>query len=216
MMSKRDVTGARAPVSVVKIRSTDRDSTKPTIGGAMVSVYKIWADDGYQELGVVDENAFSRESERSWKFQGEPAEDKFVPLEVYVRRTSLKKPDIWEVFRTFGFEKNALGILSLPLEKAGELFDIPLEKRKLTILNCTYVIDCLDLEKAKFDPATPWIIDEFAFHANRLDYSLFKIPQNTKILFAVEGLASPDDEFKPLVEKHKLTGIRFEKLWSDE
>jgi hypothetical protein len=35
-------------------------------------------------------------------------------------------------------------------------------------------------------------------------------------ILTVEGLASPDDEFKPLVEKYELKGLRFEELWSSE
>ncbi len=55
----------------------------------------------------------------------------------------------------------------------------------------------------------PDIIDKYVFHGDRLDYSLFKIPETMGgEILTVEGIASPNDEFKPLVEKHGLKGLR--------
>lgn len=182
----------------------------------MGSVYKLWAADGYQELSFVNYNDYRREEDRSWKFNGEPIGDTFVPLEMYVRQTSLKKPDIWQVLGSWAFETRAKDILITCLEKAGELFELPFENRSLTVLNCTYVIDCLDTERSEYPPDVPTMIDKFVFHADRLDYSLFKIPQNPFMWFAAEGLAARQDEFKALIEDHKLTGITFQKVWTDE
>jgi hypothetical protein len=68
-----------------------------------------------------------------------------------------------------------------------------------------------------FDPDLPFMIDKYEFHADRLDYSLFKIPQTMHgEILTVEGIGSPDEEFKPLVEKYGLKGLRFEELWSSD
>ena len=77
------------------------------------------------------------------------------------------------------------------------------------------MIDCLDKERSEQEPGVPQMIHKYAFRADRLDYSLFKIPETRHgEILTVEGFASPQDEFKPLVEKHGLKGLRFEKLWS--
>ena len=84
------------------------------------------------------------------------------------------------------------------------------------VANITYVIECLDKKNSVYDPQFPHIIDKYVFHIDRLDYSLFKIPQHPGIIFTVQGLTSADHEFKPLVEMHSLKGLHFEKVWSDE
>jgi hypothetical protein len=116
---------------------------------------------------------------------------------------------------TFVFEDQAAANVQLCLDQAGQQFKLPFEGRKLIVLNVTYVIDCLDKKKSEQEPGVPQMIHKYVFHADRLDYSLFKIPETRHgQILTVEGLASPNDEFKPLVEKYGLKGLRFEKLWS--
>lgn len=183
----------------------------------MPKVYKIWADSDCQSAESVDSEQYLREcGVGSWKFDGTPIGDTWQPLEFYIRRPTLKKPDIWQVGRTLAFEPHAAKILSTCLEKAGELFKLPFHGRELTVVNITYVIECLDLTRSEYDQDLPHIIDKYVFYEDRLDYPLFKIPQNTAMTFTVEGLASPDDEFKPLIEKHNLKGLRFDEVWSSE
>ena len=143
-----------------------------------------------------------------------PVEGKWEKLEVYVRQPTLKKPDIWQLANTLALEDKAAAKVQLCLDQAGQQFQLPFAGRKLIVLNVTYVIDCLNKKKSEYDPDLPHMIDKYVFHADRLDYSLFKIPQTQHgEILTVEGLASPDDEFKPLVEQHGLKGLRFEELW---
>ena len=181
----------------------------------MPTVYRVCPADGYQDLQSVDSEAYLAAREKSWKFDGYPVGDSWEPLEFYVRRPTLKKPDIWGVADTLAFEKNAVAVLQLCLDQAGEQLRLPFQKRNLIVLNVTYVIDALDKKRSVYPPDMPDMIRKYVFHADRLDYSLFKIPETREIL-TVEGLASPDDEFKPLVEKHGLKGLRFDELWSGE
>jgi len=181
----------------------------------MATVYKIWADDDYQALDSVNYEAYSAARKKTWKFDGYPIDGKFEKVEMYVRQPTLKKPDIWELANTLAFEDGAAAKVQLCLDQAGQQFKLAFAGRKLVVLNVTYVIDCLDKMLSVYDPDLPHMIDKYVFHEDRLDYSLFKIPETQHAaILTVEGLASPDDEFKPLVEKHGLKGLRFEELWS--
>ena len=188
----------------------------------MPTVYKLWGDGDCQALNTVNFEDYNRESSskktgiQTWSFDGTRVRKAWKPLEVYVREPRLIKPEIWPLVNTFALERDAAVILQLPLDQSCEQLVLPFEGRKLIVMNVTYVLECLDTKKSVFDPDLPHDIDEFVFHADRLDYSLFKIPQNSYMTFTVEGLASPDDEFKPLVEKHGLKGVRFQKVWSWE
>jgi hypothetical protein len=51
------------------------------------------------------------------------------------------------------------------------------------------VVDCLDKQRSVCDPKLPHIIDKYVFQANRLDLTLFKIPETGLVeLLTVEGL----------------------------
>jgi hypothetical protein len=186
----------------------------------MPTVYILWGDEDCQALDPVSFEEYDRESRtkksgvKSWSFDGTKAKKDWKPLEVYVREPKLTKPDIWPLANTFAMERDAAVVLQLPLDQSCEQLMLPFEHRKLIVMNVTYVLECLDTKKSKYDPDTPHHIDKFVFHADRLDYSLFKIPQNPQWIFTVEGLAAPDDEFKPLVENHGLKGVRFQEVWS--
>jgi hypothetical protein len=184
----------------------------------MAIVYRIWADDDYQSLESIDSDAYLAARENTWKFDGYPVEGKFEKLKMYVRQPTLKKPDIWLIANTLAFEDEAAAEVQLCLDQSGQQFKLPVDDRKLIILNVTYVIDCLDQEKTELaDPDLPFMIDKYEFHADRLDYSLFKIPQTMRgEILTVEGIAHPNEEFKPLVEKYGLKGLRFEEIWSSD
>lgn len=182
----------------------------------MPTVYRVNPDRGCQALDPVDQNAFAKETEKSWKFDGYPVKDAWRPLEVYVREVTLKKPDIYELFRTLAFEPEAARVVQLCLDQSCEQLLLPFEGRDLIVANVTYVIDVLDKKKSEYDPTFPHIIEKFVFHKERLDNSLFSIPETrvNGIIYTVEGIDDPDREFKPLVEKHKLKGLKFREIYS--
>lgn len=109
------------------------------------------------------------------------------------------------------------GIIRRFLDESCERLPLRHEGRKLVLMNITYVVDCLDQTKSKHKPKMPDWIEEYAFHLDRIEHSLFKIPQTSLgEIYCVEGLFPPEDDFKATVERHGLTGLRFRKLWSDE
>jgi hypothetical protein len=82
-------------------------------------------------------------------------------------------------------------------------------------------MNCLDENK------TEWVlgqtsgkrirIKEYHFHRNRLPQSsIFKIPETSagEILCST-GIQDAEDEFKTQVEALSLSGLKFERLWSD-
>jgi len=183
----------------------------------MPSVYRVLRDAEYQYLESVDTDRWLSERKASWRFDGTPVGDTWTPLEMYVREPLLKKPDIWACSDALIFEPHAVDVLQTFLDQSGEQFALPFEDRVLTVLNVTYVLNCLNKEKSDYDLELPHIIDDYAFFADRLDYSLFKIPEtrHSQIL-VVEGLAAPGDEFKAIVESYGFAGLRFDRLWSSD
>jgi len=90
-----------------------------------------------------------------------------------------------------------------------------MDERALLIANI-YLVDCLDKEVAIYNPEFTFLIEKYAFDAKCLTHSLFKILQIYTEIFVAEGLGNPESEFKYLVEKNELTGLRFEKMRSSQ
>ena len=182
----------------------------------MVKVYRVSAADEFQDLHCeeYDEYAALRDA-GVWAFDGRPVGKKWKPIELYAEHRNLPKPDVWGFMHTLAFEDAAAAKVQICLDQSCEQLKLPFEKRKLIMINVIHVVECLDKKKSEFDPDLPHIIDKYVFREDRMDYSLFKIPQTARRdIYTVEGLASPDEEFKPLVEKHGLKGLHFEELWS--
>jgi len=182
-----------------------------------VTVYRVIPSSDFQRLEMKDEEEFRRKR-GVWRFDGTPIGKKWASPKVFVPHPSLERPDIWGTFVGWGalaFEPHVADVVQLFLDQAGEQLPLIHEKRRLTMLNVTYVTDCLDTDASESEPDLPHIVNKYVFHAHRLDYSLFKIPQTAMgELLTVEGLSAPDDEFKPTVEKHGFKGLIFNKLWS--
>lgn len=103
------------------------------------------------------------------------------------------------------------------IDKACEVLPLYGDEHDLRILNVTYVLNCLDRKRSTFAPGFTDRIRRYVFHPHRLLYSLFKLPETrASELFCAEGVVSPEDEFKGMVERHGLTGLVFEEVWSDE
>ena len=175
----------------------------------MISVYQVLPDAHYQYLEPVVRGTYP------WRFDGSPIEDRWKPPEMYSREPMLEKPDIWGIPYSLAFEAHAMRYLGIFLDQTAEQFVLPFEGRELIVPNITYVLNCLDTKRSRIDPVLPHVIHDYVFHAERMDYTFFKIPQtrHSQIL-TVEGLSGPDDEFKSVVEKYDIKGLKFRKLWS--
>jgi hypothetical protein len=186
----------------------------------MITVYRVLPDAHYQRFEPVDTEAALKLRRTKWRFDGTTIGKDWRPPEVYVQQPLLLKPDIWGTFagsHVLAFGDKAADVLQLFLDQAGEQLPLYHEGRKLVLLNVTYVLNCLDARKSKYDPDLPHMIDKYVFQPERLEYSLFKIPETRMSeLLAVEGLAAPSDEFKAMVEQEGLTGLQFQKMWSSD
>lgn len=187
----------------------------------VATVYRVLPEDKYQTLETNDPG-----ESRIWPFDGTPIGDKWHAPAVYAPSPNLMEPDIWNCFlhrHVFAFNEKAGHVLQTFLDQAtlptttGEQLALYFRGKKLIVLNVTYVLNCLDSEHSKSaSHLRPRWITEYVFIPGRFEYSLFMIPETQgSELLTVEGLAAPEEEFKPMVEKHGLKGLRFEKLWWD-
>ncbi len=105
---------------------------------------------------------------------------------------------------------------------AGELLPITIEGEpgNFFIYNATNGKDVFDAEKAPLRINGPLReIANYAFKPERFgEECIFKIPEDSYIrTYCLERTGDADQgEFKALVERHLLTGIEFELVWSDE
>ena len=153
-----------------------------------------------------------------YAFDGTPVADKWEPPKCYVPFPTRPEADFWGCFLRndlFAAARHTADIVGTFVDQSCEALPLPLSDRELMIFNVTHVLNCLHTENSQYDPELPHIIDVYAFHEARFTHSLFKIPQTRMSeVLCVEGLASPDDEFKGVVKSHGLTGLRFEEIWS--
>jgi len=91
-----------------------------------------------------------------------------------------------------------------------------------SLFNVTECINCLDQDKTEWEygetTGKPIRIVSYAFHKDRMsESSIFKIPEtaNGEIL-CYDGARDPEDEFKPYVESHGITGLEFTEIWSSQ
>jgi hypothetical protein len=120
----------------------------------------------------------------------------------------------------FIVDTHASTVLKPVLEKCAEL--LPLKRYKgrayylLNVLNCP---DCLDERRTKWrigkKNKVRFAIDEYQFVPDKLtDSTLFRIPKHVS-LFTVVGRPRANIEFKTMVEREGLTGLKFEEIWSE-
>jgi hypothetical protein len=182
----------------------------------MLSVYRVDADlEKYQYLMAEDIGALTK-----YRFDGSSIESEWTPPSSYCANPKKARPDFWGCFA------NA-AIFAVPLEVAPKVITfldqscetLPFEADcgKFLLCNVTCVVNALDKKRSHHKKGLPHWINKYAFHANRFEYSLFKIPETAMSeVLCVEGLADPFDEFKGRVEKEGLKGLRFKKLWSGD
>jgi len=121
----------------------------------------------------------------------------------------------------FIIDTRAIEALRPILEQSCELLPLlPHKGESLQVMNVLDCVDCLDEEKTRraIDSASGMkltIIEEFHFDSSSIrGSSLFKLPKRPEF-FTVTGLVDPQIEFRSVVEREALTGIKFEELWSD-
>lgn len=111
-------------------------------------------------------------------------------------------------------------VLCPVFEKSCELLPmLPFRRETFCVMNVLLCVDCLDEASTKWrktrEGGPRCGIDKYEFSKERLpNSSLFKIPQSPEIM-VVTGLFEPELDFKSVVERNGLTGLKFVELWSD-
>ena len=133
------------------------------------------------------------------------------------------EPDFWSctVAGAFAVHPRALPTVGMFIERAGQMLPIRFKNLELTVCNILQVYDCIDADRSEWRtmPSTgerysvkrPYFVPQH-FEAS----TLFKIPTRNLDIFCWESNQDPEEEFKACVDANKLTGLRFELIWSDE
>ncbi len=125
---------------------------------------------------------------------------------------------------TFAFKKSAYeSDLGEILEHCAEILPAIREdtKEEFYILNPLACYNCLNTEKAKFrttpDGKVVVQIFDYVFHPERIGgESVFKIPGTYLTeLYVSSGIVGPSDEFFHAYHEGGYTGLKFEKVWSE-
>jgi len=190
-----------------------------------MNVYLVNLDGNhYQSLEPVDDGFVDKH--QLLEFNCQPKAADWKQYKVFIPDPALKPPDFWEIYgAAFAMEPRVLDFVLAQCEMSGEILPLKFEKRTLSVVNVLQCWNCLDHNKTKWLQLTPKtrIIDDskknaYAFIPARMDEpSLFKLQEDRfNRIYCVERERDPETEFKAAVEKHKLKGILFDLLWSDE
>jgi hypothetical protein len=160
---------------------------------------------------------------RSLKFNGSSKEQWIIP-KMHFRNPLKPNPDFWQLLSSseaFAVGEGAFEAAYEFFEMAGELLPLTVKDMTLHICNVLQVYDCLDQERSiwntlpgytKRGPLVKPVFVPEHFHQS----SLFKIPERLHTIYCWEADREPETEFKACVEKHKLKGLKFLPVWSDE
>ena len=157
-------------------------------------------------------------------FSGCPFSGNWKRVELTFGNRSVVKSDF------YGFGSKALvcseqvRLWCGPFEDEGEFLPVKIKslKGKYCLYNVTHCASHLNPKKTK------WVTDARtgvksikapAFHADRLgEDCVFKIPEDgATAIYALERDDYPEHEnLKTLVKRHRLTGLEFKLVWSDQ
>jgi hypothetical protein len=181
----------------------------------MLSVYRVVPDlDNCQYIMADDVETVMR-----FRFDGTPiGENKWGPPAAYRANPKKPKPDFWGCFANlaaYAVTQEAAPKVVTFLDQSCETLPLECDGVRLLVCNVTCVVNALDEKQSRHKEGLPHWIEEYVFHPNRFEYSLFKIPETAMSeILCVEGLVAREDEFKGTVEKHGLKGLKFKKIWS--
>jgi hypothetical protein len=146
----------------------------------------------------------------------------WVPPPIFVYKPELERGNfvhLWG-FGGFAVDGRAHEVLKEILNETSELLPfLPHEGEQFHRLNVLNIVDCLDLEKSKWrekpNGSKSTQIEEYQFDPARIGGpTLFKLPKQAALLTVI-GKHSVPQEFKTLVEREGLTGLKFEEIWSE-
>lgn len=181
----------------------------------MISIYRVIPDVNNYQYFIPDDAAAAMK----YKYDGASISKEWDSPSVYRGNPKKKKPDFWGCM-SFGavlaVTLEAASKLTTFIDQSCECLPLDCDGEEFLICNVTCVVNALDQEHSHHVEGLPHMIEKYAFHPGRFEYSLFKIPETAMSeILCVEGLAASEDEFKGAVEKYDLKGLKFEKIWSD-
>jgi hypothetical protein len=182
----------------------------------MISVYRIIPDlNNYQYIMADDVGAVMK-----FRFDATSIGKDWEPPSTYLANPKKPKPDLWGCFSNlavFAVTQMIAREIVTFLDQSCEGLPMECDGAKFLLCNVTCAVNALDHKQSRHKEGLPHCIEEYVFHPHRFEYTLFKIPETAMSeILCVEGLAAPEDEFKGMVEKHGLKGLKFTKLWSDD
>jgi len=185
-------------------------------------VFEIKPNFAYQTFYTSDPNGSETEREE-YSLDGGSKLKRWKPLPIFEGDPGLKPVGNFAHCWDGGFiiDVRASSVLKPILEKCAEL--LPLQRYKgnlYHLLNVLEPLDCLD------DRRTKWRIgkkhgkrigiDEYQFIPSKLtNTTLFRLPKRVALFTAV-GRPGSKVEFKTIVEREGLTGLKFEEIWSED
>lgn len=196
-----------------------------------MQVFKIKSDFNYQSFYTFDPN--EQESPENKEILradillgiGTPRAASWKPLPLYAEKDTKPRGNfahLWGLGK-HAIDSRAIKILQPILEKTCELLPfMPLEDGEIfRRVNVLGRVDCLDEERTKWfvnkktgEDSTE--IEEYHFNPSRFESSLFLLPKHGGALLTVTGTSVPELEFKTIIEREGLTGLRFVELWSED
>ena len=159
------------------------------------------------------------------EFKGKPFSRAWRPITYWVDKPLLPRPDFWGLPGGFVCNERAMTLAGEPLERCGEYLPVAIENepgefRFYHVTNCVNVLDPQRSGWSYYGPANEYRdLRKPAFRPERFgEETLFKIPEDLGVTaYCLERTGDPDDgEFKALVERHGLTGLGFELVWSED
>jgi hypothetical protein len=173
------------------------------------------------DLKKKDQNSDRYDSDN---FNGRPYPLKWKPVELYIPKPRLPRPDFYEFGQgVFVCNERAALIAGEAMEMTGELLPVSVEGEtgKFYVYNCTNCLNVLDKKNSTYEDlvgdGSIMGLEQPAFIASRFgEETLFKVPEDFGIeIYCLELTGNPDDgEFKAVVEQNGLTGLEFELVWS--
>jgi hypothetical protein len=186
-----------------------------------MNIYRVIHDvDTYQTFIPADESVYDTDALR---FEGKSKIETWEDLEVVTLNPLMPSSNFpYLTAGTIVCDNVALDKLYKFFELAGEMLPITNEGTTyylLNILECTNMLNKAETEwETEPNKGTKLWINKHSFYPDRvLASTLFKIPETCRgdVLTYADAI-NPDDEFYYQYQKSGLTGLLFEKLWSDE
>jgi len=183
-----------------------------------MNVFRIQQDgDQYQYFLPTDDSRgfFDR-------LDGAPLSEDWSAPAVFIYKPKLKPGNFYNSSDGILIaDQRATSALRGLFEQAGELLPLNYNGEQYTLLNVTSVIECLDHGKCEWLTVPSGLrygLRRYEFRPECIGrLTIFKIPETAWThIYIVEGLAQPAQEFRAIVSREGLKGLKFNEVWSSE